>query len=218
MLLAVFAALGCRAERLRPEPKVEREPLGAPAASARTTALPPPAVSGTMSVEQALSVRRSRREFAPTALSAGELGQLAWAAQGITDSSGGLPDRSLRRGSLPARALLRDGAGVLHYVPANHSFEQRSDRDLRQELSQAALDQAAVRLCPCDVVITSCDGPHAQEVRGASHAIRGPGGGPCRREPALAGHRARFGRRTRRGHRRWVLSAAVRDPRGIRAG
>jgi SagB-type dehydrogenase family enzyme len=108
-----------------------------------------------MSVEQALSVRRSRREFAPTPLSPGELGQLAWAAQGISDRAEGFRTAPSAGALYPLELYFVTGTGVLHYLPANHSFEQRSDRDLRQQLSQAALDQAAVRLAPCDVVITS---------------------------------------------------------------
>ena len=157
LLLAAIAAFGCRAERLRPEPKVEREPLGTPAGSARKTALalPPPALSGTMSVEQALSTRRSRRDFAPTALSTGELGQLAWAAQGVSDPREGFRTSPSAGALYPLELYFVTGTGMLHYVPARHSFEPHSDRDLRPELSRAALDQEAVRSAPCAVVITS---------------------------------------------------------------
>ena len=50
--------------------------------------LPPPQLKGQMPVEQALAKRRSVREFKPTALTEGELSQLLWAAQGITNRDG----------------------------------------------------------------------------------------------------------------------------------
>jgi SagB-type dehydrogenase family enzyme len=160
LLLAGTAVFGCRAERLRPEPKVEREPLGTPTGSVRKAplALPPPASSGTMSVEQALSMRRSRREFDPTALGMSDLGQLAWAAQGISDPREGFRTAPSAGALYPLELYFVTGAGVWHYVPNGHSFEPRSDRDLRRELSRAALDQEAVRSAPCDVVITSVTG------------------------------------------------------------
>jgi len=108
-----------------------------------------------MPVEQALSARRSRREFAPTALGMSELGQLAWAAQGIADRAEGFRTAPSAGALYPLELYFVTGAGVWHYAPNGHSFEPRSDRDLRRELSRAALDQEAVRSAPCDVVITS---------------------------------------------------------------
>ena len=50
--------------------------------------LPPPALDSGVSVERALRERRSVRAFAPGALTLAELGQLLWAAQGMTAPSG----------------------------------------------------------------------------------------------------------------------------------
>ena len=155
LLLAAVATLECREERLRPAPKIEGEARGAPSASARALALPAPALSGSVSFEQALAARRSRREFAPTPLSIAELGQLAWAAQGITDRAQGFRTAPSAGALYPLELYFVTSAGVLHYVPQSHAFEQRSNRDLRRELSRAALDQEALRLAACDIVITS---------------------------------------------------------------
>ena len=46
--------------------------------------LPPPSMTGAMSLDRALAARRSVREFASTALTWQQIGQLLWAAQGIT--------------------------------------------------------------------------------------------------------------------------------------
>lgn len=50
--------------------------------------LPPPAVRGTLSLEEALRERRSVRTFRDAPLSLVELSHLLWAAQGITHPTG----------------------------------------------------------------------------------------------------------------------------------
>ena len=71
-----------------------------------TTRLPQPIVRGNMSVEEALSTRRSVREYSSTDLSDNDLSQIVWAAQGITSpqgfqvsafSGGAVPHRGIRR-------------------------------------------------------------------------------------------------------------------------
>jgi hypothetical protein len=47
--------------------------------------LPAPSLDGSTSVEQALAERRSVREFSDEAPSLEEIGQLLWAAQGVTE-------------------------------------------------------------------------------------------------------------------------------------
>src|SRR5512146_3199352 len=51
-------------------------------------ALPSPRKAGTLSVEGALAARRSVRAFSREALSLADVGQLLWAAQGITGPDG----------------------------------------------------------------------------------------------------------------------------------
>lgn len=46
--------------------------------------LPPPALNGAHSLAQLLKQRRSVRNFAPAPLTLAHIGQLLWAAQGIT--------------------------------------------------------------------------------------------------------------------------------------
>ncbi len=49
--------------------------------------LPEPDLVGTVTLEETLGVRRSRRTFSPEPLELKTLGQLLWAGQGITEAS-----------------------------------------------------------------------------------------------------------------------------------
>ena len=61
----------------------------APAAPAPgTVALPAPRTDGGVSIEKALKERRALRDPAPAPLTVAEVGQLCWAAQGVTDAQG----------------------------------------------------------------------------------------------------------------------------------
>ena len=51
-------------------------------------ALPAPDLDGSATLEETLVRRRSHREFAPDELPLDTIGQLFWAAQGITDDQG----------------------------------------------------------------------------------------------------------------------------------
>lgn len=105
--------------------------------------LPPPATSGTMSLEEALAARRSVREFTPEPLTVTELSQLLWAAQGVT-SSGGKRTAPSAGALYPLEVYVLDRAGVHHYRPDGHLLEQTGDQDLRPALEDAALGQSAV--------------------------------------------------------------------------
>ena len=157
LVLAATCTLGCRSARNPPEPLAQPEPVAKPAKSAAPTKLelPAPQLRGRVSVEEALALRRSHRRFAPEPLGLAELGQLAWAAQGITDRTNGYRTSPSAGALYPLSVYLLTEAGVFAYLPASHALEQRADRDLREPLAQAALSQTAVRTAPCNVVITS---------------------------------------------------------------
>jgi nitroreductase len=103
--------------------------------------LPPPAVDSGVSVERALRERRSVRAYAPGALTLAELGQLLWAAQGMTAPGGRRP--------LPAGAVVVGEVGgletgVYRYLPGAHRLDSNDPRDLRPDLAAAAHQQAWV--------------------------------------------------------------------------
>lgn len=108
--------------------------------------LPPP-LEGTVPLETALRRRRSVREFLAEPLTEAEIGQLFWAAQGVTAESGGRTSPSA--GALyPLELHALTPTGVLHYLPDGHRIEVASDRDRRADLEAAAVDQAAVGGAP----------------------------------------------------------------------
>lgn len=121
--------------------------------SARTP-LPPPDTKGSLSLEETLAQRRSVREFDTEPLTLAELGQLLWAAQGITNARGFRTAPSA--GALyPLELYLATAEGVSHYDPVSHGLEVLGSRDARQHLFEAALEQEPVRQAPAVVIVTS---------------------------------------------------------------
>jgi SagB-type dehydrogenase family enzyme len=125
-----------------------------PSAPVAVTPLPTPATSGDTSLEAALAGRRSVREFSDRPLTAAELGQLLWAAQGITDPRGYRTAPSA--GALyPLEIYVATAGGLYHYQPARHALAVVGRSDVRQALYQAALRQAAVSQAPAVFVIAA---------------------------------------------------------------
>jgi SagB-type dehydrogenase family enzyme len=120
----------------------------------RVEALPPPDLAGTVPLEQALAQRHSVRAFSPVRPTQAELGQLLWAAQGVTRPNGHRTAPSA--GALyPLDLYVVAGRELWHYLPAGHRVEQWDvPRDLRGLLRRAALGQAAVSAAPVVVVVT----------------------------------------------------------------
>jgi SagB-type dehydrogenase family enzyme len=125
--------------------------------------LPPPKTDGTVSVERAISQRRTVRSFYPRRLNLIQLSQLLWAAQGITENGG------FKRAAPSAGALYpmdiyavvgRDCVeqiepGVHHYQPREHTLSGIATGDLRDRVSQAALSQMWMAKAPLIVVISA---------------------------------------------------------------
>ncbi|MGA1843818.1 MAG: SagB/ThcOx family dehydrogenase [bacterium] len=133
--------------------------------SAQDTAripLPSPALTGTVSVEEAIKARRTRRNFSPDPLSMEEWGQILWAAQGIT-SEGGMGMRAApSAGALyPLDIYLIAGeggtgslsAGVYHYEPLQHALMRLSSEDMRKKVAEASLYQGWMAEAPGMILI-----------------------------------------------------------------
>jgi len=134
-----------------------------------TIDLPPPSLEGPISVDEALSARRSVREFTSEELTTAEIAQLLWAGQGINRDSGGRTNPSAG-GLYPLELYLLSVDGMLHYSPEGHRAEVVSTVDLRADLQRVALDQEAVGEAPAVLVI--CGVYSRTETRYGSRAER----------------------------------------------
>ncbi len=149
-ILSLFLSAGCGKSGNTPSAS----------ASGETIALPAPNTDSGVSLEQALLARRSVRSYSKGALTLGELGQLLWAAQGVTDPSGKRTAPS--SGALyPLELYVVVGDvegvadGVYKYRPDSHSLLKVLDGDLRKDLYNAALKQESVRNGAVDIVVTA---------------------------------------------------------------
>jgi len=160
IIAAVFALVlvsGCAGIQILPggdsTPAPSETPEGA-------VALPEPSFKGNISVEEALKERRSVRVYAEVPLALTDLGQVLWAAQGVTDERGHRTAPSA--GPLyPLEVYVVAGdvaglePGVYHYRPGEHLLIQTAGGDLRAALQAAAVDQAPVGSAPATVVIAA---------------------------------------------------------------
>lgn len=140
----------------------------------RQVPLPPVQHDGSLSVERALTERRSRRELSGEALALDDVGQLLWAAQGVTEPAdrpsgwnaawawmGGLRTAPSAGALYPLELYLLAGAveglaaGLYRYIPQSHALEHVSNRDLRARLAGAALGQRTIGVAPAVFVITA---------------------------------------------------------------
>ena len=129
-------------------------PDPSPVEAAAATPLPTPVLVGQISLEETLARRRSVREFDDQPLTMAELGQLLWAAQGITNQRGYRTAPSA--GALyPLEVYVATQEGVFHYDPDSHHLIVRSRADARAGLFEAALRQEPIRQAPAVFVVTA---------------------------------------------------------------
>ncbi|MGD0352098.1 MAG: SagB/ThcOx family dehydrogenase [Dehalococcoidia bacterium] len=122
--------------------------------------LPSPIPRGKLSLEQAISKRRSVRRFQAEPLTLGQLSQLLWSAQGTT-GTGGRRAAPSAGATYPLEIFVVIGehgvqglvAGIYHYDVGNHSLGLHQIGDFRQELADTALGQSSIARCPVDMII-----------------------------------------------------------------
>jgi len=123
-------------------------------------ALPAPKTDGNMSVEKALSNRRSHRNFQNKAISANQLSQILWAAYGNTSPSG-LRTAPSAGALYPLEIYAVVGnvegikPGVYKYISKEHKIVRTIDKDVRVELCDATAGQRMVRSAPASVVYSA---------------------------------------------------------------
>lgn len=133
---------------------------GAISGEAEDIKLPQPYDEGHVSIEKALLLRRSVREYSDRPLALNEISQLLWAAQGITNPSGFRTAPSA--GALyPLAIYLVAGnvkdipPGVYKYKPKGHTLANVIKGDKRAQLSVAALGQSCVKKSAAVIVLAA---------------------------------------------------------------
>jgi len=122
--------------------------------------LPEPVRSGVISIEYVIDRRRSVREFNDDQVAIKDLGQLLWAAQGITGEDGFKRAAPSAGAKYPMEIFVVAGEvtwlgpGVYRYRPESHDLDLVKKGDFRQALSDEALSQEWVANAPLSIVIT----------------------------------------------------------------
>ena len=120
--------------------------------------LPPPAFKGNISLEESIKERRSVRRFQNQPISLSDVGQLLWAAQGITH------EQKLRAAPsahalyplevyLVVENVTGLMPGVYKYNVLKHELEKRPEGAFGVQLSAATYSQTWVGQSPASIVI-----------------------------------------------------------------
>jgi len=117
-------------------------------------ALPKPNRTGTVPLESTISTRRSHRNFLKRSLTLQQVGQLAWAAQGL-ETPGGYRTTPSAGATYPLELFVVNRDGLFRYLPVEHSLEKVSDKDLRAGLAGAACGQNFIEAAPVTLVFAA---------------------------------------------------------------
>lgn len=120
-------------------------------------ALTTPRKDGSVSLERVLAERRSFREFTADSISAAELSQLAWAAQGITSDAGKRSAPSaMATYALELYVIVKRVQGIepglYRYLPKEHALESVRTGNPAEGFSKAFTQEIAAR-CAAALVI-----------------------------------------------------------------
>jgi SagB-type dehydrogenase family enzyme len=140
-LILAFFAIPCYGQRRTRAPQ------------RKVVQLTEPNTTGSVSLEEALAKRRSVRRFSNQPLKWSQIGQLAWAGQGITDSQRGLRTAPSAGSIYPIELLFATQEGLFTYQPAEHSLAQVSDQDIRLALARDGKAQDSAAEAACDIIV-----------------------------------------------------------------
>jgi SagB-type dehydrogenase family enzyme len=117
--------------------------------------LPQPRTSGSVPLEAAIAQRRSVRRYGPQHLTLDEIGQLLWAAQGITGGKDTLRAAPSAGAFHPLLFYVCRADGAWLYHPSSHTLTRHLEHDVREELVEAAWRQQFIAEAPCAFVISA---------------------------------------------------------------
>lgn len=123
--------------------------------------LPQPHFEGNMSVEEAIRMRRSIRDYQDEPLSLEHVSQLLWAGQGITEGfkraapSAGATYPLILYVVVGEEGVAGLAAGIYEYVPETHSLVLVKKGDFRNRIATACLGQSFIEDAPISIVIAA---------------------------------------------------------------
>lgn len=123
--------------------------------------LPSPSYKGSMSVEEAIKLRRSIRDYQDKPLSLDQVSQLLWAGQGITEGIKRAAPSAGATYPLTLYVMVGDNsvtgmaAGIYEYTPKTHSLALVKAGDFRQKLADACLYQIFIAEAPVVIIIAA---------------------------------------------------------------
>ena len=141
------------------------------AAEPKTVALPKADVTGKVTLERAITQRRSVREYAPGPLTLAEVSQLMWVAQGITGPDGKRATPSARavyplQVWLVANDVTGLAAGIYRYEPKEHALALVTPGLQRDSVAAAARGQASIEHAAAVVAVAGDSALAATKFRG----------------------------------------------------
>lgn len=122
---------------------------------AQRIALPAPRTTGSVPLETTIARRRSVRHFRPESLSLEQIGQLLWAAQGVTGRWAGERAAPSAGACHPLIFYACTADGVWRYYPEEHALAQHLAQDVRDALAEAALKQRFVAEAGCTFIVSA---------------------------------------------------------------
>ncbi len=141
---------------------------------ATTIALPAPKLKGTLSVEEALFTRRSRREFAETPLTQAQLSLLLWSAQGITDAPTGKRTAPSAYNVYPftvyvvVRNVTGITPGLYEYLPATHALGDMKLANAGDVLNSGEGVEALAKKTPVVIVLSAALDKGVEKLKGGA--------------------------------------------------
>lgn len=114
--------------------------------------LPQPVTESNFSLEKAIFLRRSVREFLNRALDEKEISQLLWSSYGVTNKKGFKTVPSAGA-TFPMEIYTVSVEGIYHYLSEEHSIELVKKGDFRKDLAEAALGQEFIEDAGLSIVI-----------------------------------------------------------------
>lgn len=128
--------------------------------------LPIPQKLTSVTIEEAILLRRSIREFRKEPIRLDHLSMILWAAYGITDPTKGFRSSPSAGATYPLEIYIVTGensvymfdegyleAGVYRYIPHIHGLSNVRKGDARRSLAKAALNQKWIEEAPVSIVV-----------------------------------------------------------------